>query len=975
MKELQKYKNWLLCHVADKIPLTINKKWIDNILKDMPEYFNDPTLFITDKSKWLKYVKTSDTYTGDLVNSGSTIGFSGNWLTFEQVQKIVKNSMYLFPINVDKQLSMGVVITKELPYTVIDLDRKHADELQDSVKDYQNEWIKKFDSYTERSVSGKGYHVIIKGKIDEYKYPNVKGTGASGLRYGRDSYELARGFEVYSQDRFITVTLNLIDGYPFEIKERQKQLDELCEVLKSPTKANIVKDEQEYQSPLSQEDLCIEVNFIIDSLMCSEYAEQFYDLYNNRCNYEYDNNSKKSVFNESYTLSYPSQSEADIALISLIYKATKDSNVIKSVFKCSKLGERAKANRNDYLDSMIHTVMINSITTADLIVNTTDDSEEVIDEISEQIEIKKQVERQSIVDELINDRYLNVDATTVLVNSKWSTEQTDPDYSIKSLFTDILYATGIVEVLALDNVDLSSDYIEFNSNSDISFKRLLDKGYINTKDYNINSVNSMLIPPLSSGLLYELTKWSYKSRIKPVLEVSLTSAIGFLAGICGKMWQLPTHAGLNLYTILCARSGIGKEGLHTTKNDIIKQIQEYMSSHFTTVNVDIGRYVIDQDFVSGQALMKHCASVCATENEYLPHYVSFCNFQKEFGKKLSCMSDNTRDNNAQSLRSAFLSLYTGSADGDVLGGMTYSDKEKNVKSCYAPSFSIVGETTINGYADALSPQMASDGFLSRFVTITYNGKSVHQNYDGIELRIEPTVLKSLVELCNQEAILSGYARGVQPRFVVIQIEDKAKEFIDMIENLCLDILDEIDDKEHYRQSWNRCQLKILKLAGLCAVCQNFTNPIINLQHVVWATRLVFLDIAGMYRLIMSGESNIIDNSDKIMFDTIQRTMFEFVTSTNLTKLCKESKLSKDKVLVLRKNKMIPLKYLVNTLSNSKVFIKSKKSYLQNITDTIRYMIVDGTIIKADAQQLAKKLQITGEVYQLQDVSTDLSRFI
>ena len=195
---------------------------------------------------------------------------------------------------------------------------------------------------------------------------------------------------------------------------------------------------------------------------------------------------------------------------------------------------------------------------------------------------------------------------------------------------------------------------------------------------------------------------------------------------------------LNNYFILCAKSGVGKEGLHTTKDDVVNQVLKINRTS------NIKKFILNEDFVSGQALIKYCATTCDSDNG-CEQYTSVCNYQKEFGKRLSQMSEKCIDNNSQTLKSAYLLLYTGSARDDVLNGMSYSNKENNVSECKAPAFSIVGETTISGYAEAISPQMAKDGFLSRFITITYNGKSVPQNYDHLEDPIPTNTLISLNE--------------------------------------------------------------------------------------------------------------------------------------------------------------------------------------------------------------------------------------
>ena len=83
--------------------------------------------------------------------------------------------------------------------------------------------------------------------------------------------------------------------------------------------------------------------------------------------------------------------------------------------------------------------------------------------------------------------------------------------------------------------------------------------------------------------------------------------------------------------------------------------------------------------------MKRClqesGSTCGNRNNIfnipIEQYASFTNFQKEFGKNLSEMSEQSKNAGMQSLRSQYLRLYTGSAQSDMLSGMTYSNAENN----------------------------------------------------------------------------------------------------------------------------------------------------------------------------------------------------------------------------------------------------------------------------------------------------------
>ena len=82
---------------------------------------------------------------------------------------------------------IGFVFTVNDPYIGIDMDNKQG--IAELDADHQV-WIKAFDSYTERSPSGKGYHVILKGE-------QIKGFNQSP-------------YEAYSTGRFFAFTGDVV---------------------------------------------------------------------------------------------------------------------------------------------------------------------------------------------------------------------------------------------------------------------------------------------------------------------------------------------------------------------------------------------------------------------------------------------------------------------------------------------------------------------------------------------------------------------------------------------------------------------------------------------------------------------------------------------------------------------------------------------------------------------------------------------
>jgi len=119
---------------------------------------------------------------------------SATWTTFEATLETLKGGNYFDGV--------GFVFSLEDPYCGGDIDEATEEEARP--------WIESFDSYTERSPSGEGFHIICKAKVP-------KGTNR------------AEG-ELYSSGRFFTMTGDVVHDAP--IREAQDAADEFYAFLR-----------------------------------------------------------------------------------------------------------------------------------------------------------------------------------------------------------------------------------------------------------------------------------------------------------------------------------------------------------------------------------------------------------------------------------------------------------------------------------------------------------------------------------------------------------------------------------------------------------------------------------------------------------------------------------------------------------------------------------------------------------------------
>ncbi len=230
------------------------------------------------------------------INGGlANVNKSDTWCTFTEAFNAVQLGVYS---------GIGFVFSELDPYSFIDLDDAEGDDavLQRHLKVYNE-----FPSYAEVSPSGKGLHIICKGKI------------AAGRRRSK--------IEVYSNQRYATMTGNAY-GNRHTITDCQHQLSLLWEQMGSGPVAQSLYQGDDKEKETDE--------IVIKRATEAINGDKFIRLH-------------KGDWQDFYN----SQSEADFAYIDIIAFYTQNRIQISRIFRASALGERDKAKRSDYVSGMI----------------------------------------------------------------------------------------------------------------------------------------------------------------------------------------------------------------------------------------------------------------------------------------------------------------------------------------------------------------------------------------------------------------------------------------------------------------------------------------------------------------------------------------------------------------------------------------------------------------------------------------------
>ncbi|HEX5461429.1 MAG TPA: DUF5906 domain-containing protein [Steroidobacteraceae bacterium] len=210
------------------------------------------------------------------------------WASFDAVCAAAKPEQFI-----------GYMLSADDPFACIDLDVKD-DMPPERMELYQN-IVSTLGSYSEFSRSGRGMHVWVRANI---------GPGCK-----RD------GVEVYSQERFIICTGNVYIDRPIE--DRQDIVANMVSQMRGPEHST---------QPLEDQPQVEADEVVIERAMRAANADKFISLARGEWRGKPE---------------YPSQSEADLALISILAFYSRNNDQVKRIFRLTELGKREKAIKND----------------------------------------------------------------------------------------------------------------------------------------------------------------------------------------------------------------------------------------------------------------------------------------------------------------------------------------------------------------------------------------------------------------------------------------------------------------------------------------------------------------------------------------------------------------------------------------------------------------------------------------------------
>jgi hypothetical protein len=470
-----------------------------------------------------------------------------------------------------------------------------------------------------------------------------------------------------------------------------------------------------------------------------------------------------------------------------------------------------------------------------------------------------------------------------------------------------------------------------------NFPNMIERRPIKIEETQKRDSDIYSVPP---GLLGDIAQWIYQSAPRPVPQIALAGAIGLMAGICGRSYNV-SSTGLNQYVMLLGNTGVGKEAISSGISRLIDIIRFQMPQ--------IVDFIGPSDLASGQGLIK-CLSDHPTK--------SLVSIMGEFGIRLQQISSPKAIGADSMLKRVLLDLFNKSGRGNVVRSTAYSDSEKNTKSIESPAYSIIGESVPEKFYEAIDEDMISSGLLPRFLVIEYLGNRppLNENHNGVYPSQQ--LVQGICNLATQSLQLINTRQVIDIKF-----SKEALEFLRKLNDEC-DSRINGSKADIIRNLWNRCHIKTMKLAALVAVGINPYDPCIDLDAAQWAEKIVRDDIERISERFHAGRIGESGSEGEQMRE-VMRVVIDYVTQDFEELAQYGSKIS----MAMHDSFIVPYFYLSRRLINTKLFRKDPIGSTRAIKRAVQNLVDNADLARLPAPQVMTNFGFSGECYILSNMET------
>jgi hypothetical protein len=322
-----------------------------------------------------------------------------------------------------------------------------------------------------------------------------------------------------------------------------------------------------------------------------------------------------------------------------------------------------------------------------------------------------------------------------------------------------------------------------------------------------------LIESLPDGLIKQAARYVHKSSILPLQESSLLAALTLFSGMCGRAWLTPTMSGLNLWLVLVADTGSGKDQFNKGLGRILGALAKRQPSALN---------ILGGEFVSGPAV-----------EQALQDTKRYISYVPEFGHFFQRVSNPNAPDHMKTLQQQLLDAFNAADRSGQLRCRKRAQRAEGPPIIERPCVCLVGETTPTSMFDSLSIRDISTGFLPR-LTILESAPDSWSDEENPQHGALPS--KKFMDKLEELFIVTN-AADLKNSYTVVEQTEAAEKLLKAYRYNKRKITRNCDSPVE-KDVINRAGLKVLRLASLLAIAEDFYNPTISVEHAKWSINFI-----------------------------------------------------------------------------------------------------------------------------------------
>jgi len=312
--------------------------------------------------------------------------------------------------------------------------------------------------------------------------------------------------------------------------------------------------------------------------------------------------------------------------------------------------------------------------------------------------------------------------------------------------------------------------------------------------------------PVIPGYMGRLIRFGLETSVKPIYEVALCGARGTMSGICGRSWNTPSRSGINEYTVLLAKTGIGKDGMSSMITRLLGECAK--------TDQRINNFIGPSGISSLQSLRGD-----------LGEWPSFVSILGEVGFMFQAMVK-APQTSPEFGKMKFITDIWGKSGDNSIGGSSKADRDKKIAATFSPAFSFVGDSTPDAFFKAVTPEHIKTGVYPRLALVSYDGDRPYSNYNTKKTSDYPDLIQETKELALHAIYIKDSGLGA----CIPEFGYGAEEYY---VNLDRRMDDEINKEkvDYIRELKSRYVLKVLRFACLISIGVNAYKPVLEISHI------------------------------------------------------------------------------------------------------------------------------------------------